>query len=214
MRSWIRTGLELTLAAWLAVAASPAAAATALETAEARSRVKAAQQAYDLAKFDDALREYSEAYRLDARPAFLFNIAQCHRQLGNYERATFFYRRYLDLSPKRPPNAAMVEGLIQEVEARAAEELRQRKLRADEAAAKASDTPAAPKLDPAPPPARQELAAAPSATVVQEPPENDSLVGKWWFWTGVGVVAAAAVGTTAYFVTRPPGTTLEPIHGP
>ena len=47
-------------------------------------------------------------------PALLFNIGQCHRQLGHFERAAFFYGRYLDLAPKAP-NAALTQELLQEV---------------------------------------------------------------------------------------------------
>ncbi len=201
MPSWIPMRAELVLAAVLCVAGPAAAGAE----AEARLRLKSAQQAYDLAKFDEALQAYSDAYALDPRPPFLFNIAQCHRQLGNYERAAFFYRRYLDLSPKRPTNAGLVEGLIQEVEARQAEELRQRRLRAEGVTAdKPPESALAPQAAPV-----QPLAAAPGAEVAQEEP---SIVTRWWFWTSVGVVAAAAAGTSLYLATRPAGTTLEPIH--
>ena len=38
-------------------------------------------------------------------PAFLFNIAQCYRNMQSYERARFFFRRYLALDPHtdQPP---------------------------------------------------------------------------------------------------------------
>jgi hypothetical protein len=80
--------------------------------------VRRAQRAYELGQFEQALTDYGEVYRLKASPKILFNIAQCHRQLGNYERAAFFYRRYLALSPKKPPNEAIVVDLIAEVEAK------------------------------------------------------------------------------------------------
>ena len=37
---------------------------------------------------------YTAAHDAKPLPALLFNIAQCHRQLGNHERALFFYRRH------------------------------------------------------------------------------------------------------------------------
>ncbi len=43
--------------------------------------------------------DFEKAYDLDPSPIFLFNIAQSHRQLGNKERALFFYRRYLEQAP-------------------------------------------------------------------------------------------------------------------
>jgi tetratricopeptide (TPR) repeat protein len=78
---------------------------------QARRKIADAQKEYDLGEFGRALELYSEAYRLDPIPAFLFNIGQCHRQLGHWERAVFFYRRYLGLSP-HASNTAQVEKLI------------------------------------------------------------------------------------------------------
>lgn len=78
--------------------------------------------AYDLGEFHKALKEYSEAYRLSPRPALLFNVAQCHRQLGEYGRAAFFYRRYLYLAGADAPDAALAKDLLAEVEQRANED--------------------------------------------------------------------------------------------
>jgi tetratricopeptide (TPR) repeat protein len=65
---------------------------------QARAKFAEGNLSYDLGEFQKALAAYSEAYRLRPLPGFLFNIAQCHRQLGRPERAAFFYRRYLTLS--------------------------------------------------------------------------------------------------------------------
>jgi len=54
---------------------------------------------YNLGHFQEAIPEFEKAYELDTSPIFLFNIAQSHRQLGNKERALFFYRRYLEQAP-------------------------------------------------------------------------------------------------------------------
>src|SRR5581483_11504166 len=42
-----------------------------------------------------ALGGFKRAYRLVHDPAFLFNIAQCQRQLGDYENAQRSYRAFL-----------------------------------------------------------------------------------------------------------------------
>src|SRR5437899_3114539 len=80
-----------------------------------RVEIKSAQTAYDLGQFDEALNHFSEGYRLDPLPGILFNLAQCHRQLGHWERAAFFYRRFLALA-KDKPDEALVSELIAEVE--------------------------------------------------------------------------------------------------
>ncbi|HUB05999.1 MAG TPA: protein kinase [Myxococcales bacterium] len=65
----------------------------------ARSRAEAAQIAYDVGHFGRALELFSLAYEFAPQPSLLFDIAQCHRQLGHAERALFFYRRYLARAP-------------------------------------------------------------------------------------------------------------------
>ena len=49
---------------------------------------------YDLAKPD---------------PAFLYNIGQCHRQLGDLEQAATLYRRFLTAAPNTPLPAASLK---------------------------------------------------------------------------------------------------------
>src|SRR4051812_40983795 len=79
--------------------------------AEARARFDSAEIAYDLAQFDKAIKLYSEAYELKALPAFLFNIGQCYRQLHQWERAAFFFRRFT-LRDEKGAEAANVDRLV------------------------------------------------------------------------------------------------------
>ncbi|MBI3180969.1 MAG: tetratricopeptide repeat protein [Myxococcales bacterium] len=195
---------------------------------QARARFEEAQKAYDLARFQEALKLYSDAYQLKPLPGFLFNIAQCHRQLGDYEKARFFYQRYLDTSPTRPKNAEQVESLLAQVEAKLSAQPAQRRKEAEEQerlAKQAADRErsekerpeeaavneeALRKADLVPPPAQARAieayapspeVAAPPLLEAGPPPKQDSLLQKWWFWAGVGAVAAA--GTTAAIVGSP-----------
>jgi hypothetical protein len=71
---------------------------------------------YDLADFNAALQSFKKAYLNYEEPAFLFNIAQCHRALGDKGEAIRFYRTYL----RKVPNAANhveVEKIIANLEA-------------------------------------------------------------------------------------------------
>jgi hypothetical protein len=52
-----------------------------------------------------------------------------------------------------------------------------------------------------------EVALAPLLEPLQ--PEEGSIVGRWWFWTGVGVIAAAA--TSIYLVAAPAQPTKVPV---
>src|SRR5579872_4509216 len=89
-------------------------AATDESEAQAREHFRAAEIDFNLGKFTEALASYQAAYQAKPLPAFMFNIAQCYRNMGKYERARFFYRRYLTLEPKSP-NRRVVTDLIAEV---------------------------------------------------------------------------------------------------
>jgi tetratricopeptide (TPR) repeat protein len=193
----------------LAVHAADVDAGSRVES-QARAKFSEGNIAYDLGEFQKALDAYSEAYRLVPLPGFLFNIAQCHRQLGHPERAGFFYRRYLALSKEEPPNAELVKELIAEMDAAVRREQERRLTReetardqARAAALKAQAEAIAARrvtqdgdrkriLSPRGAPAGQ------SAEVKGE----DSLTKKWWVWAGAGAVAVIA-GGVIYAATAP-----------
>ena len=181
MASSIRSGSSLLLLALLAASPAsaatppkPGAAATKEDPKAARVLFDFAQREYDLGNFEEALSGYSEAYRLMPAPALLFNIGQCHRQLGQYERAAFFYRRYLALEPESP-DAPLVNELIQNMEAKQAE--------AEQQKSTALQVPLTPRAPP------------------EVKPSGPAWLRSRWFWAGVGVVAVGA--TTAVLLTRP-----------
>lgn len=72
--------------------------------------------AYNLQRFAEALALFQRAYEEKQDPAFLFNLAQCQRQLGQYDTAAKSYRAYLNSSPQTPANAEQVRVLIGEME--------------------------------------------------------------------------------------------------
>ncbi len=78
---------------------------------EAKKYFKKAEKLYKLGRFEKALEYYSKAYDEWDRPAFLFNIGQCHMELKNYEMATFFFEGYLREKPNAP-DAGMVENRL------------------------------------------------------------------------------------------------------
>lgn len=220
-----RSLMPLLVAVALVVAPLSARAAKAdagAPDAEALARAKFAEGnlAYDLAEFQKALDAYSEAYRLRPLPGFLFNIAQCHRQLGRPERAAFFYRRYLTLSKEEPPNAALVQELIAEMDGAVRKEQERRLTREqtarDQARAAAlraqAEALAARRGEehggkrPVP---SQALPAAAGAEVKSD----DSLAKKWWVWAGAGAVAVIAGGIIyAATAPQPRSPTLGTVH--
>ncbi|MET0404354.1 MAG: tetratricopeptide repeat protein, partial [Cystobacter sp.] len=111
----------LALAPVSARAANEPRSTTGEARAQAQARVKFAEgnAAYEQGQHQKALNAYVEAYRLLPLPGFLFNIAQCHRQMGQHESAATFYRRYLAQSKQPPANAPLVNELIVEMDAAA-----------------------------------------------------------------------------------------------
>jgi tetratricopeptide (TPR) repeat protein len=176
---------------------------------KARAKFTQGNLSYDLGEFQKALDAYSEAYRLRSLPGFLFNIAQCHRQLGNADRAAFFYRRYLAVSKGEPSNAALVRELIAEMDAAVRKEQERRMAR--EATARDQARAAALRAQAEATAARRvqdserKRALVPRATSAQGKAlvKDDSLTKKWWVWAGAGAVALLAGGTIAYVATAP-----------
>ena len=87
----------------------------------AREAYARATQHYELGEYREALEEFKTAYRYFPDPAFLYNIAQCHRQIGESAQAIKQYRMYLIKVPDAP-NANEVRQLIASLEHPAASE--------------------------------------------------------------------------------------------
>ena len=84
--------------------------------ARARAAFMEGQAEYNLGHFDKALAHYEDAYKIKAVPALLFNIAQCHRQLGAMREAATTYKAYLRTAADKDPNRVKAEALLSEVE--------------------------------------------------------------------------------------------------
>jgi hypothetical protein len=83
------------------------------------------EKLFALGRFAEALSAYQKAFEEFPAPEFLFNIGQCHRNLGNVDRAIFSFRKYLRLRPDAD-NREAVETLIAELEAEQRERERAR----------------------------------------------------------------------------------------
>lgn len=167
---------RLLLALVFLVVAARSAAADDAATRNARRHFERGEKLYALTRFAEALDEYQKAFDARPIPDFLFNIGQCYRNLGDYESAIFSYRKYLTLAPDAP-NRPQVEQLITELQSRQDHDSTRRL-----------------GLAQRPPPQRPPAAA----------PADRPIYTRWWFWTGIGVLAAGG-GAVAYAVTRPDG---------
>ncbi|MCC6994849.1 MAG: hypothetical protein IT370_09595 [Deltaproteobacteria bacterium] len=181
--------------------------------AKAKEHYKKGTFFYDTGEFDKAIAEYLAGYEVQSDPVFLFNIAQSHRQLGNHDKAVFFYKSFLRNSPNAP-NAEMVRQRIAELE-----ELIQKKKESLEKPPGSPEPPVSSggvKPSPRPEPSASPVASPrPSPSPVKLPDPAKVAAGtddgqapgpvdgpgdgasrpiykKWWFWTAIGVVAVGA----------------------
>ena len=149
---------------------------------KAREAFRVGTQHYKLAEYGEALDNFKEAYRNFEDPTFLFNIAQCQRQLNNKAEAIRFYRNYL-IDVPNAPNREEVRQLIAKLEAALATE---RDAQAAAQAASASPPAAAAPVAPA-------VVTAPLVTAAP-PPRRTPVYKKWWLWTAVGGAVAIGLG--------------------
>jgi tetratricopeptide (TPR) repeat protein len=180
--------IALLVSAWAVLTLSPSTARA--DQARARIHFEKGKTFFEVDEYDKAIVEFKAAHVEKADPAFLFNIAECYRHLGEPREALVFYRRFLSLSPANDRSRPIVERRIAELQA-------------------APDQTPAARTEPAPEPARAPipvpLAAPPvvesSTLVAQTGPGPDRSEGskpfyaRGWFIVTVGlVVVAGAVG--------------------
>ncbi len=188
--------LALVLLALAPLSARAAPVGKAQVEAQARAKFAEGNSAYEKADFQAALDAYVEAYRLMPLPGFLFNIAQCHRQLGRPEQAAFHYRRYLALSKRPPPNAPLVRDLIAEMDAAARKQEEPRRDEPKTAPLRTQTQEIAARH------AREDTARKQAVTPPAAEVQGESLARKWWVWAGAGAVAVVA-GGLIYAATAP-----------
>ncbi len=75
--------------------------------AGAKQHFLAGQDYYSQGRYDKAIDEFEEAYRLDPRPLLLFNIAQSHEKLGNLEEAVEYLEKFLREDPESEQRASL-----------------------------------------------------------------------------------------------------------
>lgn len=152
---------------------------------------------YNLGEFVQALELYRRAYRAMPLPAFLFNIAQCHRKLGQHADAVTMYQSYLVGVPSAQ-NKALVESLITEsravlaAEQKTAAATEQARLDAERAAAekeKAEEIRRAKEAE-----ASAEEARTQAARIAADRDLYNKHPARKWSYIGAGVGAAAMIG--------------------
>jgi hypothetical protein len=205
--------LRVTFVVFLASAGGSAVALAADNAELAKEHFTNGTRRYEVGDYAQALAEFKAAHMAKPDPAFLYNIAQCHRQMGELEQAVVLYKRYLAASPNAA-NRAEVEKRIVQLDAEIAAKrgrTAEPPARAQEAPSIASPPPASsapgtgaasPATAPLPagaPPAGENLAASPGlavqpTVVTSTAPAPGGSVLRTLRWVGLGLTAALAGG--------------------
>ncbi len=186
-------GPAATAGQWLARAAvllalllhGPVAQAEDADTQKVRSLFQEGERQYRIAQFDKALASFEAALKLLNSPSIILNVAQCHRQLKNHDKALFFYRLYITEWRKQKPDkdlpfAEEVQTHIKSISA---------ELKEAHPAERQEERP--------PHRSEQEQSARElglSGTHAGQPEARTPFYKAWWFWT---IVGAVVVGTAA-----------------
>jgi tetratricopeptide (TPR) repeat protein len=122
------------------------------DPARARAHFDLGKRYFEVDEYSKAIDEFKAAHVEEPDPAFLYNIAECYRHMGETKEALVFYRRFLLLSPPNAPTRASVEKRVAALQA---------------AMKGAADVPLAPSAGPVASPAP---AGAPAPKFASAPP--------------------------------------------
>lgn len=186
-------GLALTAGARSARAETPAG-----ETAPARSvdaeverQATRGQRLLDRGQTQEAIAAFRRAYELRADARFLYDIAECYRQLGSVQQAIHFYQRYLSVAPDAADRDE-VEAQIEALE------------RQQPALGKPPAAPPAPNL-------ANDVVIIPVSSADAPSPEHRPLWKRWWVWAAAGALVAGGAAlalTLGRDETQVPATAL------
>jgi tetratricopeptide (TPR) repeat protein len=207
MVCWIRSSAVLLL---LLVAGLASAAPSA--EAQARAAALEAKKAFDLGDYSKAIEQYEAAYKLKPVPGLLFNLGQSHRRAGNLEKATFYFRRYLETNPPEAQAKATEEVLAQveaqQASARAAQ-AEQAKKEAEEAQRRHEAEEHQRQLElektrlAVVNAQQQQLSLEAALKQEAPPPPPPPVYQRWWFWTAIGAVVVGGAVTATAIATAP-----------
>jgi tetratricopeptide (TPR) repeat protein len=87
------------------------------DPARARAHFDLGKRYFEVDEYVKAIEEFKAAHVEEPDPAFLYNIAECYRHMGETKEALVFYRRFLLLSPPNAPTRASVEKRVAALQA-------------------------------------------------------------------------------------------------
>jgi hypothetical protein len=106
--------------AWCVVTAATARADDPLakpDDAVARDYLQQGNRFYHLHQLDRAIDAYKAGSLRDDKAVFLYNLAQCHRQLGNFAESIWHYERFVARAHPTGPLRTTIERFVREMKA-------------------------------------------------------------------------------------------------
>lgn len=148
----------------------PSAPPTAQQEQEARAHFQLGRTLYDGGRFEDAAREFQQAYDLSRRPQLLYNLFLALRDAAQVEPAIDALRRYLELVPNAQDGESLRARLASMERAQAEQRERERAAQAEADRARREAEERAQREAAA----RAEAEARANASVAQTPTETPS----------------------------------------
>ncbi|MBI4509046.1 MAG: tetratricopeptide repeat protein [Deltaproteobacteria bacterium] len=162
----------------------------------AKIHFQAGEQYYLRGRYEQAVSEFREAYRLSQRPALLYNIAQAYERLGDIPKAREHLKAYLDSGAAPKEEIEVLEDKIQSFDQRIG---RSHERGVDESLPKTEATSGHPAEEP--PPAPETEVQPPDAEAAQglalpgspgAPAQARPL--RTWKWVALGTGGGLALG--------------------
>jgi tetratricopeptide (TPR) repeat protein len=188
------------------------------DAAQARIHFERGRTYFEVDEYRKAIEEFKAAHIEKPDPAFLYNIAECYRHLGEGRDALTYYRRFLSAAPANDRSRPTVEKRIAELQTTLPPSAAAPA--SDSGAAAGSTAPLTADARASTPPPAAPAAEQPATTLVGQSSAADDVPDSgrrkpfyargWFIGTVAAVLVAGAVGVWALSrnPTSVPGTPL------
>lgn len=186
----MKTVLTILLLVFLRTLTASAQEPSPEQKAKAKELYERAKIHYRSGELDKAATEFKESYEAYPKPETLFNLAQTHRLLKNYEKAIFYYKQYLSSADVSQRDRQTTQDRISDLE-----NLLKQQQNAQSAPPQGPEPPSAAAAQE--PPASTTERSAELTKAPSEAPPPKHAYQRWWFWTAIVggvVVAGGAIG--------------------
>ena len=177
------------------------------DSAQARIHFDKGRAYFQVDEYRKAIEEFKAAHVEKPDPAFLYNIAECYRHLGETPDALTYYRRFLTVAPTNDRARPAVEKRIAELQKAA----RQPKPAPADTRTAAPESPAVVPLTPPPAPMEPPAAVLVNEPVAPLPPAETPVWKRGWFIGTAAAIVVVGLGVGIWAAMRSPGPPETPL---